>query len=60
MAISQFGTLPFGFFCEIWTEGINTYPCLATFEICQFITIPGPFEYFFEKKKKRLSGNQFS
>ena len=32
----QFGTLPFGIF---WSNLVN-------FDICQFLMIPGPFEYF--------------
>ena len=37
------------FFCEIWTQGILRDiigPILVIFEICHFLTIPGPFEYF--------------
>ena len=44
-----FRTLPFGFFCQIWTEGTLRHilgPILVIFEICHFLTIPGPFEYF--------------
>ena len=48
-----FGTLPFGlFWLKFWTQGTLRYilgPILVIFEICQFLTIPGPFEYFFRK-----------
>ena len=46
-----FGTLPFGLFGQIWTHGTLRHilgPILVIFEICQFLTIPGPFEYFSE------------
>ena len=39
------------FFGQIWTQGILRHilgPILVIFEICQFLTIPGPFEYFSE------------
>ena len=39
------------FFCQIWTQGTLRHilgPILVIFEICQFLTIPGPFEYFSE------------
>ena len=45
-----FGTLPFGIF-QIWTQGTLRPiqgPILVIFEICQFLTIPWPFEYFLE------------
>ena len=50
-----FGTLPFGLFGSIWTQGTLRHilgPILVIFEICQFLTISGPFEYF--------SGNRWS
>ena len=43
-----FGTLPFG---QIWTQRTMRNilgPILVIYEICQFLTIPGPFEYFSE------------
>ena len=46
-----FGTLPFGLFCSNWTQGTLRHilgPILVIFEICQFLMIPGPFEYFSE------------
>ena len=46
-----FGTLPFGLFAQIWTQGTLRHilgPILVIFEICQFLTIPGLFEYFSE------------
>ena len=36
---------------QIWTQGTLRHilgPILVIFEICQFFTIPGPFEYFSE------------
>ena len=39
------------FLAQIWTQGTLRHilgPFLAIFEICQFLTIPGPFEYFSE------------
>ena len=41
----------FGLFCSIWTQRTLRHmlgPILVIFEICQFLTIPGPFEYFSE------------
>ena len=38
-------------FGQIWTQGTLRYvlgPILVIFEICHFLTIPGPFEYFSE------------
>ena len=46
-----FGTLPFGLFgSNLDTRDLATYPrtILVIFEICQFLMIPGPFEYFSE------------
>ena len=45
------GTLPFGLsWSHLDTRGLKTYPrpILIIFEICHFLTIPGPFEYFSE------------
>ena len=39
------------FFGQIWTQGTLSHILgliLVIFEICQFLTIPGPFEYFSE------------
>ena len=39
------------FLAQIWTQGTWRHilgPILVIFEICQFLTIPGPFEYFSE------------
>ena len=46
-----FGTLPFGLFgSNLDTRDLEHIlgPILVIFEICQFLTIPGPFEYFSE------------
>ena len=46
-----FGTLPFGFFDQIWTQGTLRHivgSILVIFEICHFLAFPGPFEYFSE------------
>ena len=40
------------FFGQIWTQGTLRHILgltLVIFEICHFLTIPGPFEYFSEK-----------
>ena len=37
------------FFGQIWTQWTLRHilgPVLVNFDICQFLTIPGPFEYF--------------
>ena len=47
----SFGTLPFGLFGSNLNKGTLRHilgPILVIFEICQFLTIPGPFEYFSE------------
>ena len=39
------------FLAQIWTQGTLRHilvHILVIFEICQFLTIPGPFEYFSE------------
>ena len=39
------------FLGQIWTQGTLRHilgPILVIFEICQFLMIPGPFEYFSE------------
>ena len=46
-----FGTLPFELFgSNLDTRDLDTYPRTYSghFEICQFLTIPGPFEYLSE------------
>ena len=46
-----FGTLPCRLFGQIWTQGTLRHilpPVQVIFEICQFLTIPGLFEYFSE------------
>ena len=44
--------LPLDFFGQILTQGTLRHilgPVLVIFEICHFLMIPGPFEYFLEK-----------
>ena len=44
-----FGTLPFGLFGQIWTQWTLRHileTILVIFDICHFLTISGPFEYF--------------
>ena len=44
-----FWTLFLDLFGQIWTQGTLRHilgPIMVIFEICQFLTIPGPFEYF--------------
>ena len=46
-----FGTLSLDVFAQIWTKGTLRHilgPILVIFEICHFLMIPGPFEYFSE------------
>ena len=46
------------FLAQIWTQGTLTHilgPILVIFEICQFLTIPGSFEYFSENGGLRKS-----
>ena len=46
-----FGTLLLDFLAQIWTQRTLRHilgPILVIFEICQFLTISGPFEYFSE------------
>ena len=46
-----FGTFLLDFLAQIWIQGTLRHilgPILVIFEICQFLTIPGPFEYFSE------------
>ena len=45
----QFETLPIHFFCQMWTQDSLRHllwHLVVTFEICQLLTTPGPFEYF--------------
>ena len=44
----QFGTLFIGIFCQIWTPWDLSY---NSFWNCQFMITPGPFKYFFFKKR---------
>ena len=49
--IGHLGHFLLDFFAQIWTQGTLRHilgPILVIFEICQFLTIPGPFEYFSE------------
>ena len=49
--IGHLGHFVLDFFAQIWTQGTLGHilgPILVIFEICQFLTIPGPFEYFSE------------
>ena len=56
-----FGTLPFGLFgsnLEQWTLRHILGPILVIFDICHFLTISGPFEYF--QKMGALRKSKFS
>ena len=47
--IGHLGDFLLDFFGEIWTQWTLTHilgPILVIFDICHFLTIPGPFEYF--------------
>ena len=49
--IGHLGHFLLDFLAQIWTQGTLRQilgPILVIFEICQFLTIPGPFEYFSE------------
>ena len=49
------------FFGQIWTQWALRHmlgPILVIFDICHFLTIPGPFEYF--KKMGALRKSKFS
>ena len=57
----QFRTLPFGIFGQIWTQYALRHmllPILVIFDICHFLMIPGPFEYF--QKMGALRKSKFS
>ena len=50
--IGHLGHFLLDFLGQIWTQGTLRHilgPILFIFEICQFLMIPGPFEYFFRK-----------
>ena len=49
--IGHLGHFLLDFWAQIWTQGtlrLILGPILVIFEICQFLMIPGPFEYFSE------------
>ena len=49
--IGHLGHFLLDFLGQIWTQGTLRHilgPILVIFEICQFLMIPGPFEYFSE------------
>ena len=49
--IGHLGHFLLDFLAQIWTQGTLRHiqgPILVIFEICQFLTIPGLFEYFSE------------
>ena len=49
--IGHLGHFLLDFLAQIWTQDTLRHmlgPILVIFEICQFLTIPGPFEYFSE------------
>ena len=51
ITIGHLGHFLLDFLAQIWTQGTLSHilgPILVIFEICQFLTIPGPFEYFSE------------
>ena len=51
LQIGHFGHFLLDFFGQIWTQGTLRHilgPILVIFEIYQFLTIPGLFEYFSE------------
>ena len=54
ITIGHLGHFLLDFLAQIWTQGTFRHilgPILVIFEICQFLTIPGPFEYFSEFKQ---------
>ena len=56
--IGHLGQFLLDFLAQIWTQGTLRHmlgPTLVIFEICQFLTIPGPFEYFSEMGGLRKS-----
>ena len=49
--IGHLGHFLLDFLAQIWTQETLSHilgPILVIFQICQFLTIPGPFEYFSE------------
>ena len=49
--IGHLGHFLLDFLGQTWTQGTLRHilgPIVVIFEICQFLTIPGPFEYFSE------------
>ena len=51
ITIGHLGHFLLDFLAQIWTQETLRHilgPILVIFEICQFLTIPGPFEYFSE------------
>ena len=51
ITIGHLGHFHLDFLAQIWTQGTLRHilgPILVIFEICQYLTIPGPFEYFSE------------
>ena len=49
--IGHLGHFLLNFLGQIWSQGTLRHilgPILVIFEICQFLMIPGPFEYFSE------------
>ena len=49
--IGHVGHFLLDFLAQIWTQRTLKHilgPILVIFEICQFLMIPGPFEYFSE------------
>ena len=62
--IGHLGHFLLDFLGQIWTQGTLRHilgPILVIIEICQFLTIPGPFEYFSENgwSQKILLGNRW-
>ena len=49
--VGHLGHFLLDFLAQIWTQGTLRHilgAILVIFEICQFLMIPGPFEYFSE------------
>ena len=49
--IGHLGHFLLNFFAQIWTQGTLRHilgPILVIFEMCHFLTISQPFEYFLE------------
>ena len=59
--IGNLGHFLLEFLGQIWTQWTLRHilgPILAIFDICHFLTIPGPFEYF--QKMGALRKSKFS